>query len=234
MRYFLFFILIFFNLNSERNKYLLSFNDRPQKNRLVQIIQDTLMFTPGGPALKSNIHYIDNKHHLNICDNRLQIVETKTGFISQEFKRSNSQNRAKSEETFSQRLPNNSVLTNADFSDGWITYAYSQIYEDNPGPITSFSTKWIVPQPPENKSDQLIYIFNGIQTIENGIAYILQPVLQWGKSPAGGGNYWSVCNWYVTSNQFFFDSLIQVHPGTSLQGLIRLTSKTDSLFNYTS
>ncbi|HPT22480.1 MAG TPA: T9SS type A sorting domain-containing protein [Bacteroidales bacterium] len=64
---------------------------------------------------------------------------------------------------------------------------------------------------------------------------IVQPVLQWGISPAGGGNYWSICNWYACGNgHFFYDSLIKVSPGTKLQGVVRLTSVSDNLFSYNS
>lgn len=186
-------------------------------------IRDTLLFTPAGPTLKSNIHYIDNKHHLKFNNKNIQIINSQTGDIS-EF-------------AINSSLKGINATNNSntwDFKDGWTTYANCQIYVSTPEPVVYFSTDWTVPQPPLKKSGQLIYIFNGLNTIEDGVSYILQPVLQWGKSPAGGGDYWSVCNWFVTSNQFFYDSLIKVNPGTKLQGLIKLISTTDSIFTYTS
>ena len=49
-------------------------------------------------------------------------------------------------------------------------------------PITSFKTTWIVPPPPLSQSGQTIFLFNGILNS----SMILQPVLQWGASEAGG------------------------------------------------
>jgi hypothetical protein len=79
---------------------------------------------------------------------------------------------------------------------GWIAYTY---WNNGTGKsITSFKTRWVVPPAPVSNDGQLIYLFNGIQNY--GYNYgILQPVLQWGASPAGGGSYWAVASWYVTS-----------------------------------
>ena len=67
----------------------------------------------------------------------------------------------------------------------------------------------------------------------NDIYYILQPVLQWGVSPAGGGAYWSVCNWFVTSEgQYFHDSFIKVNAGDRLQGIVKRIANTDSTYTY--
>ena len=79
---------------------------------------------------------------------------------------------------------------------GWITYAYWN--NDTGHPLTSFRTTWQVPPAPATQESQTIFLFNGIQN--NGTNYgILQPVLQWGSSAAGGGPYWSIASWYVTS-----------------------------------
>lgn len=56
-----------------------------------------------------------------------------------------------------------------------------------------------------------------------------------GCLPAGGGDYWSICNWYVVSNNLFFhDSLIKVSSGTHLYAEIKLTSQLNNRFNYNS
>lgn len=150
MKYYLIILCLIFSLVGVKNKYLSPFSERSQNNNHTERIQDTIMFTSGGPALISNIHYIDNKHHLNINGNRLQIVESRTGLISQEFKRYYSQNEVKNADTktYSQQITSQANSTNSDFKDGWTTYAYCNNKEINP--VTSFSTKWIVPQPPEN------------------------------------------------------------------------------------
>jgi hypothetical protein len=77
-------------------------------------------------------------------------------------------------------------------------------------------------------------LFNGLQG-GNLYGLILQPVLQWGISPAGGGNYWAIANWFVSGDgQFFYDTLIKVNPGTRLQGVIKLTSVSNNLYSYNS
>jgi hypothetical protein len=115
--------------------------------------------------------------------------------------------------------------------DGWITYAYCPVSK----PL-EFSVEYIVPDPPKENSSQLLYLFSGIQGggIES-MGRILQPVLQWGISPAGGGNYWAICNWYVFSNgEFFHDSLIKVNSGVELKAVIRRISSENNEFTYES
>ena len=83
----------------------------------------------------------------------------------------------------------------------------------------------------------MIYLFAGlvgdILTDSTSMTYIIQPVLQWGISPAGGGKYWSVCNWFVMSeDHYFHDSLIKVNPGDRLQGVVKRLAITDSTYLY--
>src|SRR5262249_55582039 len=74
---------------------------------------------------------------------------------------------------------------------------------------------------------------NGIDP-SNPSAAILQPVLQWGVSAAGGGNYWSIASWYVTgSGHAYHTTLVPVHSGDTLVGVMKLTGQSDNLFSYT-
>jgi hypothetical protein len=104
---------------------------------------------------------------------------------------------------------------------GWITYT-SWTNFDPATPISYFSTTWAVPPAPSRDDGQTIYIFNGL--MNNG-SWILQPVLQWGTSPAGGGNSWSVANWYVwgQSGPAFHTDPVEVSPGDTLQGIVYMT-----------
>ncbi|GGB00609.1 hypothetical protein [Puia dinghuensis] len=113
---------------------------------------------------------------------------------------------------------------------GWITYAY---WNNGTGhPISDFKTTWRVPPPPESKQNQTIFLFNGIQNYGANFG-ILQPVLQWGPSAAGGGQYWAVASWYVTSNGYAFHSpLVPVNPGDTLIGAMKMTGRSGQLFNY--
>jgi hypothetical protein len=98
---------------------------------------------------------------------------------------------------------------------GWITYT-SWTNFDPATPILYFSTTWLVPPAPSRDDGQTIYIYNGLT---NG-SWILQPVLQWGISQAGGGNYWSIANWYVwgQSGPAFYTDAVEVSPGDQLTG----------------
>ena len=103
---------------------------------------------------------------------------------------------------------------------GWITYA--SYVEPATNVITEMRTTWTVPPEPTREDGQLIYIFNGMQ--DSPVTHILQPVLQWGKSPAGGGNSWAVASWFVGSGGDVFrtDPIVQVNPGDVLTGLMKL------------
>ncbi|MGD0711818.1 MAG: T9SS type A sorting domain-containing protein [Bacteroidales bacterium] len=188
---------------------------------------DEMVFTPAGQVAKSKAHFVDGKHHLNIKDGLVQVIDTKTGAVSQEFDNNAISNL-------------NSKITAADTDNGWVTDA--MWHHTGSTPITYFNTNWIVPNPPATSSYQTIFLFNAVvDTLHGstGTYYILQPVLQWGQSSAGGGNYWSITNWCVCLTNWnvtavYYGSLIPVSPGTNLQGLITLTSDTGSAFNYNS
>lgn len=113
---------------------------------------------------------------------------------------------------------------------GWIAYA---AWNNGTGrTITSFETTWDVPPPPATISGQTIFLFSGIQNY--GANYgILQPVLQWGGSAAGGGGFWTIASWYVTSGgQAYHTDPIRVEPGARLVGLMALTARNGASFSY--
>jgi len=53
-------------------------------------------------------------------------------------------------------------------------------------------------------------------------------VLQYGVSPAGGGDYWTVASWLVGSNQAFHSPLATVYPGNSIKGYTEMTGTSGS------
>jgi hypothetical protein len=112
--------------------------------------------------------------------------------------------------------------------DGWITYGS---WSNGTGTAVSrFATTWVVPAEPATRSGQTVFLFNGIQ---NSTA-IYQPVLQWGSSAAGGGDYWSVASWYVDGpgGFAFHSNLTRVSPGDVLTGVMTLTGSTPAGFSY--
>lgn len=117
-----------------------------------------------------------------------------------------------------------------DLGSGWITWA--AWINDTGAPITSFRATWPVPYPPKTQKWQILYLFNGIETYpaKNGI---LQPVLQWGSTAAGGGEFWSVASWYVWSwTQWYCTNAIPVNVDDALIGAMTLEGQTGSTFSY--
>ncbi|KAJ7832944.1 hypothetical protein B0H14DRAFT_2802145 [Mycena olivaceomarginata] len=101
----------------------------------------------------------------------------------------------------------------------------------NPAPISSFATTWLVPPAPETYHGQTIFLFNGIQP--NASSAILQPVLQYGPSNAGGDASWAVAIWFVDSTgNAFFTTPVPVDPGATLEATITLIASNGTTFDY--
>ncbi|KAJ7622049.1 hypothetical protein FB45DRAFT_1061690 [Roridomyces roridus] len=113
---------------------------------------------------------------------------------------------------------------------GWITYA--SWLNTNSAPISSFKMTWTVPLAPKTFNGQTVFLFNSIEP-SSGNA-ILQPVLQYGPSAAGGGQYWSVASWYVGPSGTYFTTLVRVKPGDVLHGVITLTKHLGNKYSYVS
>ncbi|KAF7290607.1 hypothetical protein MIND_01300900 [Mycena indigotica] len=116
-------------------------------------------------------------------------------------------------------------------ASGWIAYAY---FFNAGAAIGSFKTTWTVPPPPSVVNSQSIFLFNAIQPVSDGV--IMQPVLQWGQSAAGGGNSWNIASWFVSPGGTFFTTLIGVSPGQSIQGQVQLVgaNSDNTRFSYLS
>jgi hypothetical protein len=191
---------------------------------------DTIVYTPNGPTQRSNVHKIEKGYNIDYYDANVQVVDSKTGNVRKIFTHQDDKIDYSLFKSISKK-----TLTNNDIPDthnGWVTYAQGYEQGINSDSITYFSTDWTVPSNPLNASNQVIFIFNALGGISNGKSHLIQPVLQWGQSAAGGGNYWAICNWYVCKDIVFHDSLIKVNPGTRLQGIIQLTNSSDSLYDY--
>jgi hypothetical protein len=73
-----------------------------------------------------------------------------------------------------------------------------------------------VPNPPSENHGQLIYLFPSLEPADG--SKIVQPVLQWGVSPAGGGYYWALASWAVGNGWALHSPLIAVSPGHQIRG----------------
>jgi hypothetical protein len=177
------------------------------------VAQD-LVLTPGGFRSRSLVQQVTEGHAVHMTDGRARLMNLSTGALIDLPK-------ITAEEKVAPAL-----------GSGWIAYAYWNNGTGNS--LSSFRTTWQVPPEPASKSNQIIFLFNGIQNYGNNFG-ILQPVLQWGVSAAGGGQYWAVASWYVTSGgQAFHTNLVKVNPGDTLIGVMTLSGHTGSSFNYSS
>jgi hypothetical protein len=184
---------------------------------------DGEVLTPAGWISKSKTDHIGKGFHLSAEGNRLRKINDATGKVEADY--GVIESRAANQPFLPPTVA--SAKGVVPLGSGWITYTYWS----NPSAtaINYFNTNWVVPPAPSTSSGQTIFLFNGLQNSD----HILQPVLQWGASAAGGGNYWAIANWYVGSNAVY-SSLIPVSPGTSLQGLMTLTGGSGTRYNYTS
>jgi hypothetical protein len=88
--------------------------------------------------------------------------------------------------------------------------------------------KWQVPWAPKS-TGATIFLFNGVEP-KSG-SWIMQPVLQYGPSHAGGGNYWTMASWLVGSS-VYVSSLTAVHAGDQLVGTTDETSVASGKLEY--
>ncbi|HUJ11436.1 MAG TPA: hypothetical protein VL171_15575 [Verrucomicrobiae bacterium] len=209
---------------------------KPSKTASNPNDKSDLVLTPGGWRPKSKVHLIEPGHHVSGKGGRLRVIHTATGKVVKDLG------------AISKKKPVNGIRRPASIplrgisakvrglklpapSTGWIV---NSAWTNNSGnPISYFSTRWIVPPAPATDNGQTIFLFNGIDTAPTG-GFILQPVLQWGGSNAGGGSYWSITNWYVGNGSAMYKSLIKVNPGDVLQGIMKLTVRSGMNFSYLS
>jgi hypothetical protein len=99
-------------------------------------------------------------------------------------------------------------------------------------PIATFVASWVVPPAPTVANGQLIYLFNGLQ--DSAADNILQPVLQWGTSPAqGSGNAWGLASFWVgqKNDPMFCSEWVPVASGTSVTGRMTVVAQDNGLFS---
>jgi hypothetical protein len=181
------------------------------KDSAAQVVRQVL--TPFGYRDADKVHAVPNGYELvSLPDKQIRMQNPTTG-DHVDFPAPVAMNEG--------RLP---------FTDsGWITYA--SWYNTNRRPVAYFSTDWYVPYPPKTYHGQTLFQFNSIEPASGDA--ILQPVLQYGPSAAGGGEYWAVASWYVVGNQAYFTTLVEVQKNQFLGGQITLIGKQRKLCSYT-
>lgn len=93
--------------------------------------------------------------------------------------------------------------------------------------------EWNVPNAPTGNTGQTLFWWNGVEPSDNSA--VLQPVLQWGVSANGGGNYWAIASWFVSSTHgTIVSKLVQVKDGDIIIGANTMDSKGLWVINATS
>jgi hypothetical protein len=80
-----------------------------------------------------------------------------------------------------------------------------------------------VPPVPDTQTPQTVYYFPGLESTIDGNCGILQPVLQWGASPAYSATQWvGIAWWWAWSGQFFSKTACITSPGDTLKEWIAI------------
>jgi len=87
---------------------------------------------------------------------------------------------------------------------------------ENTNSITYLYGEWEVPPNPIMQTNQILYFWNGVEPEDNSA--VVQPVLQFGATPAGGGYYWAMASWFVSFQGAVFSNLINTTVGSTVSG----------------
>ena len=92
------------------------------------------------------------------------------------------------------------------------------------GGFSYFATNWSVPSAPTNPGDVLLYYWPGLE--DQAMGDVLQPVLQYGAGPYGGGEYWLFQSWFVSGDGTVLvgDQTAAIPVGTAVWGSMALTA----------
>jgi hypothetical protein len=112
---------------------------------------------------------------------------------------------------------------------GWVEASQWNVSLSQTDNIDFVAGYWTVPPPPALNGG-LIYLFNGIGP--SNFQWILQPVLQYGKGYAGGGNYWAIASWLANTSGGYHSSLQPVSPGHLIFGATQITSTSGNTLNW--
>lgn len=177
------------------------------------------VLTPYGDRPAANVHHVPEGGAVRLVNDEIHVVDAAGSVLHV----------AKNDGTAPRQIaPTKTDTAKRAFATGWIAYAYWTNTASSP--IASFTTTWTVPAVPASNVGQTLFWFNSIEPASGNA--ILQPVLQYGGSAAGGGSYYAVASWYLVGSQTYYTTPVKTSTGTSLTGLISLTSVSGSSYNY--
>jgi len=100
--------------------------------------------------------------------------------------------------------------------NGWVEDSQSDVPLKKGDNVEWIQGYWSVPSAPKTNG-ATIFLFNGVEPQVDPGSWIMQPVLQYGGSYAGGGNYWAMASWLVGS-KVYVSTLTPVNTGDTLVG----------------
>jgi len=110
--------------------------------------------------------------------------------------------------------------------DGWAAYSLWLTTTA----MDYYTGYWTIPPTPVQEGLQTLFLFTGFQNAyasnSRADVSIIQPVLQWGSSDAGGSKYWSIASWYVSGSHASFSPLSSpLNSGDIIYGSMELNGK---------
>ena len=194
-------------------------------------LPEALVLTPGGFRPASRAHRIEAEHHLDLAGGRLRKVHRSGRTVADFGPLEHAATPPPSRPGNVARgapAPRSAIEAVPGLGGGWI--AYAGWTNTSGAPVSLLRTTWTVPPPPRTQSGQTVFLFNGIENA----TMIYQPVLQWGVSAAGGGDYWAIASWYAAGpgGHSFYSPLTPVAAGTELVGVMTLTDRSSTGCSY--
>lgn len=157
---------------------------------------------PGGLHHKSMFHHVSSEHKVRIPESGI-------------LERHRDDGRVETQEVQLQNVP----VPDSQPHPGWIGWAGWS--NDSGRTLTEIAGSYTVPEDPIQGSGQTIFLFLGMQKAHDDTSELFQPVLQWGQSAAGGGEWWGLSCWYLKDGMIVFSTLEKVSPGDKVHSIMR-------------
>ena len=188
--------------------------------------------TPGGSLFERNVFEIKEDSYLRIEKGKMHELDIYSNELTRTFRNYKIDKLEEITKIFDIETDDKTEEFLGRPKSGWIVY--SGWMNNSNEPITFFRTSWMVPKPPSTDNSQLIYLFNGIQNRSS--TKIIQPVLQWGISNAGGDSSWFVTNWYIDkeARKAYYKTAVPVRTGEVIEGIIKVLNISRNGFDYLS
>jgi len=179
------------------------------------------VMTPCGSMPASHVHFVDNGSVIKLAPegNYIYTPEGKlTEFVPEKQETPDWLHRV--EITKRESVTPSTITAEGGVvwqTGGWIESAYT----DTQSNLAACEARWMVPGEPPVAGGQAMGLFVGIQGIENNTGWILQPVLQWGVSVAGGDpNDWTGVAFCMDGDDAWFASVIDCNVGDIILGAV--------------